>query len=135
MAVDGITEIGPETEGMWNVDGKPVIRLILPKAPSANRYFRVYRGRAVKSTEARTYIATVRGIAKALRVKPIEGEVALSVHWYRGAKRGDLDNTLKVLGDALNGVAYQDDRQVAKITMERTDGETPERVEVMVWKL
>lgn len=30
--------------------------------------------------------------------------------------RGDLDNYLKLVADALNGVAWGDDRQVVKIT-------------------
>lgn len=35
------------------------VRLTLPEPPSTNRYWRVWRNRAVKSSEATAYIATV----------------------------------------------------------------------------
>jgi Holliday junction resolvase RusA-like endonuclease len=37
----------------------------------------------------------------------------------------DLDNVLKVLCDALNGVAYKDDSQVVAITAEKRWGDDP----------
>lgn len=37
----------------------------------------------------------------------------------------DIDNIIKVLCDALNGVAYQDDSQVVKIAAEKIWGDEP----------
>lgn len=113
------------------------IQLVLPEPPSANRYWRTFRGRAVKSKEAKAFVATVQGIATAARVKPIlEGPVALSVRWVRGRKAGDLDNRLKIVCDALGkGLCYKDDRQITEITMTRVDGDKPGRLEVAVWAL
>tara|TARA_R100000664_G_C2720751_1_gene114327 strand:- start:138 stop:374 length:237 start_codon:yes stop_codon:yes gene_type:complete len=34
---------------------------------------------------------------------------------YGGGGRGDLDNVIKAVNDALNGVLYQDDRQIVSI--------------------
>ena len=41
----------------------------------------------------------------------------------------DLDNLLKICADALNGVAYEDDRQITHINAARTYSEDP-RVEI-----
>ena len=134
MAVDGITEIGPGSVGM--LPGG-LIRLILPKPPSSNRYWRVYRNRVVKSKEALSFIALVDTLARNLKIRPIlTGDVAVDVCWYRGAKRGDLDNLAKCALDALkNGIVFRDDSQVAELSMHRRDGTKPERVEVTVWRL
>lgn len=129
-------EIGPSTVGMIEVGGLSMIRLILPKPPSANRFWRVYRNVVVKSKEALAYVALVRTYAKNLRVRPIlAGDVGVELRWYRGAKLGDLDNLAKCAMDSLKGVAFRDDAQIAELRMYRTDGMKPERVEVTVWKL
>ena len=114
-----------------------VIRLTLPEPPSANRYWRTFRGRAVKSAEARAFVATVHGLAKAAKIKPITtGPVAVDITWVRGRKAGDLDNRLKIVLDALGkGLCYKDDRQITEITMHRQDGTAPGKLEVSVWAL
>lgn len=99
-----------------------MISLTLPEPPSANRYWRVWRGRAVKSTEARAYQLHVKYLAIQQRVKaPIAGDVVLTVVWYRSRRAGDLDNRLKCLLDALKGVTFGDDKQVKEIHAKRVD--------------
>lgn len=105
------------------------MRLTLPYPPLANRYWRVWRGRAVKSPAARDYQSSVR---LANRRKPIEGPVSVSVSVYRPWRRGDLDGALKVLLDALQGVAYADDSQVVRLHAERFEDKANPRVEVVV---
>lgn len=85
---------------------------VLPYPPSANRYWRVFRGRAVKSPEARAYQANVQKQAQSQR---FEGPVAVKIHAWKPSRRGDLDNLLKVALDALSGVAYDDDSQIAEL--------------------
>ena len=97
-----------------------VVYLGLPEPPSANRYWRVYRGRAVKSAEARAYAARVWAICTG-KLTPLTGFVSVRVTWWRGRKSGDLDNRLKVTLDSLKGLAYQDDRQVVEIHATRND--------------
>lgn len=106
-----------------------MIRLTLPEPPSANRYWRVWRGRAVKSAEARAYQARVK---LARRGRPLEGNVSVLFHWFRGRRSGDLDNRLKVALDALRSVAFADDRQVVAILAYRHEDKANPRIEVMI---
>jgi Holliday junction resolvase RusA-like endonuclease len=51
--------------------------------------------------------------------------------WITG--RPDADNVLKLVADAMNGIAYRDDAQIACATIVRGyDDATPERVRVTV---
>jgi len=102
----------------------------MPYPPSANRYWRVVNGRAVKSAAARAYQRTV---AAMFRRRPMTGEVIVGINVYRPAKRGDVDNSIKVLLDALKGIAFHDDKQVKRIDIERhdTDPKNP-RADVVI---
>ncbi|HGM0383540.1 RusA family crossover junction endodeoxyribonuclease [Neisseria gonorrhoeae] len=103
-----------------------VIRLILPYPVSANRYWRIWGNRAVRSAEAAAYRETVRRIAQGAGAMPSEGAVAVYVRLIPKANKDgganktviDLDNALKVTLDALQGVAYHNDRQVRRIAAE-----------------
>ena len=50
------------------------------------------------------------------------------------AKKPDTDNLAKTILDALNSVAYDDDRQVIRLTVTKKYGEQP-RVDVIVKEL
>ena len=104
-------------EPWCNVEPNGTAVMGLPEPPSANRYWRVYRGRAVKSDAARAYVATIRRICA--KIEPLDGPVAVQLHWWRGRKSGDLDNRLKVTLDALKGLAYHDDKQVIDLHAHR----------------
>lgn len=108
--------------------------LNLPFPPSANRYWRNYRGQMVKSAEARDYQSRAYFRARAEDVEIINGSVALELHLYRPQKRGDLDNRLKVLIDSLQGVCYENDSQVVEIHAFLNDDKRNPRVEVTVWE-
>lgn len=108
------------------------MRATLPYPPSANRYWRVYRGRPRPSAEAKAFKAAVGLQMRAAKATPAEGPLSLTVHVFRPQKRGDLDNTLKALCDALNGYAWHDDSQVVEIHAHRHDDKAQPRVEVLV---
>lgn len=101
-----------------------VIELNLPYPISANRYWRNRGNVRYLSKEAKVYKQAVA--VNAAGVKPLDGAVELSVMVLpKQTKSGaaskvciDLDNSLKVLIDALNGIAYQDDKQVKRIVAE-----------------
>jgi Holliday junction resolvase RusA-like endonuclease len=48
--------------------------------------------------------------------------------------KGDIDNVIKAISDALNGVAYTDDARIAKISGEKRYSEDA-RVEVTLYEL
>lgn len=62
----------------------------------------------------------------------MQGPVIVRIRVYRKRRHGDLDNILKALLDALNGVAYRDDSQVVEIHAQRFDDPRAPRVEIMV---
>jgi crossover junction endodeoxyribonuclease RusA len=80
----------------------------------------------IVSAEAKAYKESVGWIAKASGLKLTQENVHLSVQYHpkltvknaASKTRLDLDNLIKVLADALNGVAYEDDKQIVKISAE-----------------
>lgn len=52
--------------------------------------------------------------------KPIEGDVAVRITLYFGTKRkADLDNFNKLSLDALTGIVWHDDSQIAELSLRR----------------
>jgi Holliday junction resolvase RusA-like endonuclease len=72
----------------------------------------------------RTYMPIPKSTSKKNRALMIEGEI-------RPAKRPDADNILKIYGDALNGIAWDDDSQVVAGHVMKWYSEQP-RVEVII---
>jgi crossover junction endodeoxyribonuclease RusA len=103
----------------------------LPVAPSSNRYWRVWRNRAVRTKEAEAYIAAVRQAVGPLRVLFV-GPVAVTIHWYRAARMGDLDGRLKVVLDAFQGCVYENDRQIVELHAYRHEDPKAPRMELTV---
>lgn len=104
------------------------LTFVVPGEPQAKQRARVYvRGahvRAVTPAATRAYEERVRVCAAAAAARArwtLDGddyfEVALTVvrtHWDSG---GDVDNAGKAVLDAMNGVAYPDDRYVRALTV------------------
>ena len=106
--------------------------IVLPLPPSANVYWRNYRGRTVVSASAKAYKAGVGLVAQHHGMHPMTGPIAVYVHVYRARKVGDLDNYKKVLYDALQGIAYNDDDQIVEEHSWRWDDKANPRVEVEI---
>lgn len=106
--------------------------IVLPLPPSANRYWRTYRGHTVVSADAKAYKAGVWLQAQHVGFEPFAGPVVVYLHVYRARKAGDLDNFAKVTLDALRGVAYQDDDQIVELHLWRHDDKANPRVEIEV---
>ena len=106
--------------------------IVLALPPSANTYWRYGPNGVHVSQAAQDYKAGVKWKALHQGMAPMGGELALYVNVYRQRKAGDLDNFAKVLGDALNGVAWHDDSQVVELHMWRHDDPKNPRVEVEI---
>lgn len=108
------------------IPGKPV--------PKARHQVRLYRGGVITYTPAKTreFEKAVRVYALKHRVKRQEGDLAVIAIFHTSGS-GDIDNLLKSLLDGLNGVAWEDDRQVKAVVgmkLECRRGE--ERTEVII---
>ena len=64
---------------------------------------------------------------------PLSGDVALQVtFFFTTMRKRDLDNMNKLVLDALTGVAYEDDSQIAELQLRRGyDGHFP-RMKIVV---
>ena len=98
--------------------------IILPYPISTNRYWRTFRGMTVVSKEAKAYKEQVAQIAQLSGCIKHSGNVSIDITLYPkrnkdgspNAKVMDLENCLKVVLDALQGVAYDNDKQVVALT-------------------
>ena len=99
--------------------------LNLPYPPSANRYLRHTARGTYRTAEADGYRESVRAIASSHPgIYPIKEMARLSAVLHpRMTRRGaacktrlDLDNCIKVVVDALQGVCYLNDRQLNHIS-------------------
>lgn len=137
------------------------IHLTLPYPISANRYWAVRviptkpRPRAMTyvTEEAKAYKTAVGLLAKAAGIRtPASGRVVLHVQlfphrpqdWAKRARHDpytwddtvqciDLGNCEKVLSDALNGIAWADDKQLRRIVLDRMEpDEKGARLEIRI---
>lgn len=71
--------------------------------------------------------------------EPMTGEVSLVVGVYRryapsSPRFGDVDNHLKQVADALNGICYVDDRQIVEATAAKHRDKEP-HIEILICTL
>lgn len=90
-------------------------------APSLNH--RYVSRNFVLSKEWRDYKATVAEICQAYKITPLLGDVFMSIKWYRARKQGDCDGKIKAVQDALEGWAYENDKQIKTLRITRSDEE------------
>lgn len=119
-------------------------RLVLPHPVSANRYWRHFRGMTVRSREAIAYRAEVQAQAVGAGIgQPLTGHVHVEMAYHprrpkkytpgQPVRSLDLDNTLKVLIDALNGIAWLDDKQITHLSIGRAEP-VPDGAMVVYWR-
>ena len=100
--------------------------IFLPYPVANNRYYRHFRGMTILSKEGAAYKKEAAWKCKAAGMKILYGDVELYVILHpRMNKNGscskvrlDLDGCLKVACDSLNGIGYEDDKQITRIVAE-----------------
>ena len=69
--------------------------------------------------QAKRYLAYKDAVgweAKAKRIPMLRGNVRIEIELFiHGNKSGDIDNYVKAIADGLNGIAYEDDKQVTEL--------------------
>ena len=102
------------------------VKLTVPGDPQSKGRPRVYQGHGI--TPAKTREAENRVYSEWRRqypdLLPYKGPVAITLIFWTLTRRGrDWDNLAKLFTDALNGVAYEDDRQIidANVHVRRPD--------------
>lgn len=109
------------------------IQITLDMPPSANRYWRRgLNGNTYVSDEAEDYKAEVHLRCLRARIRPLDGPLAITMRVYRARRSGDLDNRIKIVLDALQGIAYTDDKQITEIHAYRFDDKHEPRVEIEI---
>jgi Holliday junction resolvase RusA-like endonuclease len=76
------------------------------------------------SMHIKAYVPLLSAFRKAEKIDALEGKI-------KPTAKPDADNVLKALLDALNEVAYDDDRYIYKISVERIYSDRP-RTEVTI---
>lgn len=73
------------------------------------------------------YFKIPKSVSKTKRQQMIDGEI-------RPQKKPDLDNCLKAISDALNDLAYDDDKQIVHVSVSKYYSEEP-RAEVKIHEI
>ena len=93
--------------------------------------FKISCGDWYSESPLKMKITAIHGIVKSAtkkdRIKMLDGDL-------KPTKKPDADNIVKIICDALNGVAYKDDTQVVELEMKKVYGEL-EKVVVEIEEL
>tara|TARA_R110000824_G_scaffold268440_2_gene457048 strand:- start:1004 stop:1411 length:408 start_codon:yes stop_codon:yes gene_type:complete len=89
--------------------------LIIPGKPFPKERPRVAKGRAYTPKKTHGQEQLIQIYAKKSRMTPITGDVRLFLFFSGAHHAADLDNLCKLVKDALNGIAYNDDKQVVDL--------------------
>lgn len=99
---------------------------------------RFNRGRAYESQRTRDYknCVSTAALAAMKGTPPLAFPLAVKLKFFRHFKAtsrrfGDVDNLTKAVLDACNGIVWNDDAQVVKISAEKFSADTP-RLEIEI---
>jgi len=98
------------------------LRIEIPAIPpSVNHYWKARGKRRFLTKRAREWKRLVKDEVKRQlpKHKPLTGRVSVKVTLCVRYRRGDVDNRLKAILDAFNGLVWVDDRQVDFLAIER----------------
>lgn len=109
-------------------------RIVIPTRPVPKGRPRVHGGHARTPERTKTYEDLVGWYLRTVFKEPLIKDVAAELLFVGASKTADLDNLVKAVLDAANGVAFIDDRQVCELHAVKRQlqvGEKP-RIEVII---
>jgi Holliday junction resolvase RusA-like endonuclease len=101
-----------------------ILDVLIPGPPVPKARPRFVNGRTYTPKRTRDYEAHVAACARAAcfrdRWRCVDGELHVELHvTFPDRRRRDLDNAAKAVLDALNGIVWRDDSQIARLLVER----------------
>lgn len=108
--------------------------LTLPYPPSVNHYLKRGRNGVYLTAEARAFKDEAALVARLAGVEPLAGALVVVLDMYRPRRTGDIDAVFKLTFDALNGVAWFDDKQIVELHARRYDDRRNPRLELVIWR-
>ena len=118
-----------------------MLKISVPIEPIPQPRPRFARGRVFQPARIVEYKRQIANVARAAvkQAAPMSGLLTCSIRLYRKYKidsrrYGDVDNHLKAIFDALNGVVFVDDSQIVSVDCKKfTDKEKP-RLELEIYE-
>lgn len=116
------------------------LELVLDFPPSTNRMWRTtFRGRKPRTYKNPTAVSYSELVATKAQLqclnqgwRPTDQATAVTMRFFFPTRAGDLSNRIKVVEDALNGIAWRDDKQTKEMHLFRELDRTRPRVEILV---
>lgn len=103
------------------------------KPVSVNQRYTIARGRNILSNKYRDAKEAMQWEAKSQwQGEPLTDDVTLNVYLHLDTKRPDIDGYLKIILDSLDGIAYEDDRQVHELSVIKLHNKKHPHIEVQV---
>lgn len=116
-----------------------MIKLIIPGKPMGKQRPRLGKGFTYTPKETVNYETLLKQLYITEKLPRIKGPIEIKIEAYyqipksasknskilmengriRPTVKPDLDNIVKIICDGLNGVAYDDDKQIVKVTCEK----------------
>jgi Holliday junction resolvase RusA-like endonuclease len=107
------------------VDGSPVpqprARVVRGARGGVGRYVTPRANGWKESIAIATKLALIRWRREAETLWPLGTEYAVDIEVRRARAIGDLDNFAKAALDAMNGIAWEDDREIRELRVVRRD--------------
>ncbi len=122
-------EISADLEDWFVVEA---MTLTLPLPPSMNHYWRHVGRKVLVSADGRKYRTDCALRAVMQRPVLLECEVSVRGTVYMARAGCDLDNRVKPILDALQGICYTNDSQVSEIHLTRSIDRANPRVEITI---
>ncbi len=108
--------------------------LTLSLPPPLNAMYRPnWHGKGVRKTdECKDWEMETQAICRTLgmRVIPASIRIRMTVDLYYGSHERDIDSSLKATLDCLQGVVYENDRQIVELAVRKFQDKSAPRLEI-----